>query len=129
MSKSSINMYERGEREPGLELLEVFADFFNVDMNYLMGKSSIPRQTLITTDKAEIELFQKFSDLNKIGKREVKKLVDRLHLQPKYLEKKHDTDEYDDAFPISDMVAYDMDDMIEQDPMEDFDEVSTTADR
>ena len=122
-------MYERGEREPGLELLEVFADFFNVDMNYLMGKSSIPRQTLITTDKAEIELFQKFSDLNKIGKREVKKLVDRLHLQPKHLEKKHDTDEYDDAFPISDMVAYDMDDMIEQDPMEDFDEVSTTADR
>ena len=26
-SKSSINMYERGEREPGLDLLEAFADF------------------------------------------------------------------------------------------------------
>ena len=41
VSKSSINMYERGEREPGLELLEAIADFFNVDMNYLLGKSDV----------------------------------------------------------------------------------------
>ncbi len=39
ISKSSINMYERGEREPGIETLELFADFFNVDMDYLIGKS------------------------------------------------------------------------------------------
>lgn len=38
-SKSSINMYERGEREPGLETLEAIADHFNVDMDYLLGKS------------------------------------------------------------------------------------------
>lgn len=38
-TKSSINMYERGDREPGLEKLEVFADYFNVDMDYLLGKS------------------------------------------------------------------------------------------
>lgn len=39
VSKSSINMYERGEREPNLETLENIADFFNVDMDYLLGKS------------------------------------------------------------------------------------------
>ena len=39
VSKSSINMYERGEREPGIETLEAFADYFNVDMDYLLGKS------------------------------------------------------------------------------------------
>lgn len=39
ISKSSINMYERGEREPGLETLEAIADSFNVDMDYLLGKS------------------------------------------------------------------------------------------
>lgn len=39
ISKSSINMYERGEREPGIETLETIADFFNVDMDYLIGKS------------------------------------------------------------------------------------------
>lgn len=41
ISKSSINMYERGEREPGLETLEAIADIFNVDMDYLLGKSDI----------------------------------------------------------------------------------------
>ena len=41
MSKSSINMYERGEREPGLETLERIADYFNVDMDYLLGKSDV----------------------------------------------------------------------------------------
>lgn len=39
LSKSSINMYERGEREPNLETLEMIADYFNVDMEYLLGKS------------------------------------------------------------------------------------------
>lgn len=38
VSKSRINMYERGEREPNFEMLEKIADFFNVDMNYLLGK-------------------------------------------------------------------------------------------
>lgn len=38
ISKSSINMYERGEREPGFQTLEAIASFFHVDMNYLMGK-------------------------------------------------------------------------------------------
>lgn len=41
LSKSSINMYERGEREPSFETLESIADIFNVDMNYLYGKSDI----------------------------------------------------------------------------------------
>ncbi len=41
ISKSSVNMYERGEREPGLETLETIADFFNVDLDYLLGKSNV----------------------------------------------------------------------------------------
>ena len=39
LSKSSINMYERGEREPGINTLEAMADYFNVDMDYLLGKT------------------------------------------------------------------------------------------
>lgn len=39
LSKSSINMYERGEREPSIETMEAMADFFNVDMDFLVGKS------------------------------------------------------------------------------------------
>lgn len=46
-SKSSVNMYERGEREPGLEMVENIADFFNVDVDYLFGKSDIPNRALV----------------------------------------------------------------------------------
>lgn len=45
VSKSSINMYERGEREPNFETLESIADCFNVDMDYLMGKSDFPNKS------------------------------------------------------------------------------------
>lgn len=41
MSKSSVSMFESGDREPGLETLEAIADTFNVDLDYLMGKSDI----------------------------------------------------------------------------------------
>lgn len=48
ISKSSVNMYERGEREPGFETMESFADFFNVDMDYLMGRQDIKRAIDVT---------------------------------------------------------------------------------
>lgn len=41
ISRSSIGMYETGKREPDLETLELFADFYNVDMNTLTGKQPI----------------------------------------------------------------------------------------
>jgi len=37
ISRSSIGMYETGKRIPPLETLEIFADFYNVDMNTLTG--------------------------------------------------------------------------------------------
>lgn len=44
ISKSSINMYERGEREPGIETVKRIADFFNVDVDYLFGISDIKKR-------------------------------------------------------------------------------------
>lgn len=46
VSKSSINMYERGEREPGFETIEAIADFFNVDMNHLLGYEQLKMNLL-----------------------------------------------------------------------------------
>lgn len=37
---STISMYERGIREPDFETAESIADFFNVSMDFLLGKSS-----------------------------------------------------------------------------------------
>ena len=41
VSYSSIGMYEQGRRQPNYETLEKIADYFNVDMNFLLGKSDI----------------------------------------------------------------------------------------
>jgi transcriptional regulator with XRE-family HTH domain len=43
-SKSSVNMYERGEREPGIETVTKIAEYFNVDVDYLFGTSDIRRR-------------------------------------------------------------------------------------
>lgn len=52
VSKSSVNMYERDEREPGFETLEAIADFFNVNMDYLLG-----RESRISTDITSQEII------------------------------------------------------------------------
>lgn len=50
VSRSTIGMYETGSREPDFETLEAIADIFNVDMDYLIGRSSVERkETLCNT--------------------------------------------------------------------------------
>ena len=39
ISRSAIGMYESSSRIPDVETLEKFADFFNVDINYLIGRT------------------------------------------------------------------------------------------
>ena len=41
ISPSAVGMYEQGRRKPSYELLEEICDYFNVDMDYLMGRSDI----------------------------------------------------------------------------------------
>lgn len=45
ISKSSISMYEANSRKPELETLEAIADYFNVNMDFLLGKSDIRNYT------------------------------------------------------------------------------------
>lgn len=86
VSKSTVNMYERGERKPGISQLEAIADFFNVDMDYLSGKSNIPRKSLITNEQIstcidncgieEKALIRKYRQLDTYGRNAVNCLVD-----------------------------------------------------
>ncbi len=39
ISRSTIGMYETGAREPDFDTLEAIADFFNVDTDYLLGRT------------------------------------------------------------------------------------------
>lgn len=42
MTRSAIGMYETAQREPDFETTEVFADFFNVNMDTLTGRTKLP---------------------------------------------------------------------------------------
>ena len=48
VSRSTIGMYETGSREPDFETCEAIEDIFNVDMDYLMGRSNVERKHPIT---------------------------------------------------------------------------------
>lgn len=48
VSRSTVGMYETGKREPDLATLDAIADFFNVDMDYLLGRSNIERRQVVT---------------------------------------------------------------------------------
>lgn len=43
VTRSRIGMYETAKREPDFEGLEAIADFFNVNMDTLMGKAPTPK--------------------------------------------------------------------------------------
>lgn len=83
ISKSAVNMYERGEREPSFEILETIADYFNVDLDYLIGKSEIPNRSQLpvptqspTLDPDEEELLRKYRALDYGGKLRIRSALD-----------------------------------------------------
>ena len=93
ISRSSIGMYESGEREPSFELLEMIADYFNVDMNYLLGKSelskNIPRGYFLNEDARDLAQFMYenpeykvlFDSTRKVKRKDiefVKQMIDRV---------------------------------------------------
>ena len=49
LAYSTISMYERGDREPDFETMEAIADYFNVSMDYLHGKTFDPSRIDIST--------------------------------------------------------------------------------
>ena len=46
ITRSALAMYETGKREPDFETLELIADFYNVNMDTLLGNKSLSPSTL-----------------------------------------------------------------------------------
>ena len=93
VSRSAIGMYENGEREPNFETLELIADTFNVDMNYLLGKKPttevIPDRYYLDDDARDMAQFMYenpeykvlFDASRKVKKEDigfVKQMIDRM---------------------------------------------------
>ena len=92
-SRRAIGMYENGEREPNFETLELIADTFNVDMNYLLGKKPttevIPDRYYLDDDARDMAQFMYenpeykvlFDASRKVKKEDidfVKQMIDRM---------------------------------------------------
>ena len=46
-SRSAVVLYESDERRPKYEMLEAMADIFNVDMEYLIGRTETEKKTSV----------------------------------------------------------------------------------
>lgn len=86
VSPSSIGMYERNLREPNNELTLKFANFFNVSIDYLLGKSDLRNY-----EDIEKEFYNKYiKDIETYGltEDEIKDAI-RLYKEIKYGKKEN----------------------------------------
>lgn len=68
IGRSRISMYESGQREPDFETTELIADFFNVDVDYLLGRTS---KTTILSESVAREELPRFSNIFPIKTRKI----------------------------------------------------------
>lgn len=57
ISQSTVTMYERGKRKPTLEDAEAIADYFNVDMNTLVGGQLEDSKPIISNDVVRLPVI------------------------------------------------------------------------
>lgn len=54
IGQSTLAMYEKGKRNPNLEMISKIADYFNVTTDYLLGRDGKEENSADTKDLAEI---------------------------------------------------------------------------
>ena len=64
VSKSTVSMYENGNRTPSFEVEEKIADYFNVDLEFLRGRSNIKNKYQYEKQKSERDLMIEKYQLN-----------------------------------------------------------------
>ena len=90
VGQSTVAMWENGQRIPSVQMYEQLADYFNVDLDYLYGRTDIARKTMFdkiennhfTSDKKFQSLHNYYSQLNSKGKDEAIKRVKELTYIP-----------------------------------------------
>lgn len=80
VSESTISLYETGKREPDYDMLNKFADYFGVTVDYILGRDDIKAEK--PAPKTESELNDAFAkDFNRLTPEEQK----MIHAQIKGL--------------------------------------------
>ncbi|MCR5176788.1 MAG: helix-turn-helix domain-containing protein [Anaerovibrio sp.] len=78
ISQSAVSMYESGQREPTLEVLDIVSKFFKVDMNYITGKSQ---------NQASLDIISPGPENPNPDEDMDKKLIAAYHKAPEHIQK------------------------------------------
>jgi len=69
VARSTYTAYENGTKQPPMETVNKLADFFNVSVDYLLGRTDIKQSTKVTVAGKEVELspeeYKLFEELKK----------------------------------------------------------------
>ena len=57
VTRQAVSQYETGVRKPDYEMMEVLADYFNVDMDYLLGRTDKTTTLAVPTNRQESEYY------------------------------------------------------------------------
>ena len=91
VDRSAVGKWETGKNKPGADLLEKLADYFNVSIDYLMGRQENRGSfDAYKRNERDIKLLNTFSKLNDFGKSEALKRINELAELPKYQNVKKD---------------------------------------
>ena len=78
-TKQAISQYERGIRKPKYEILEAIADYFNVDYDYLIGKTPkttfLPQMLTLQLSKKEFRILEAYRNADKDTKKIIRMLL------------------------------------------------------
>lgn len=83
ISRSSVGMYEQGKREPSYEMMEKIADYFNVDIDYLIGRKETTERipTMSNAFNERLEYYLNNSD--EINKKVLNSIMTIVNAYPK----------------------------------------------
>lgn len=75
VTRQAVSQYETGMRKPDYEMMEVLADYFNVDMDYLLGRTDKTTTLAVPTSGQESEYYLD---------EETREIVELMHKDPQY---------------------------------------------
>lgn len=84
-----VGFYESGDRDMGTETLSILADFFNVSIDYLLGKSDVRNSKKIDIKDIDVGFATGYKGLTDANKETLRNIMEGL-LAKQELEDKTD---------------------------------------
>ncbi len=87
-SERTVGFYETGERDMGTETLSILADFFDVSIDYLLGKSDVRNPEKININDVDVAFASGAKALNEENKKIIEATLQGLLAKQKLEENK-----------------------------------------